>query len=443
MPEKTREERAQRMVVLASAAVFVGMLFSYKLTSRFAVSNVFQLAGTVMLLSAYPRLLKAKDILIISLGIVSLAVAAAAISVEVGYTASLAHSLYFLLATIHLFAVYRACKEKNAGPWVVAGVRLALPVALAVLVVNLGLERVAGNPLPNLGFDDKSHAAVAACVLAFSALRFMRSPLRLLMALAFFGISLVASSRLPFIMLPFFLVAFAIEYRKVRSSAVAAWQVYLTHLLALSALAIPVLLARHAWSYFSLSFDRVLEPTDVTNSSTSSHIDLLRLGWAIKVDSISNFVLGITPGGFAPVAARSDIDLSMYRVPVGAIYDGTAPLHSAMGSIFLEFPLWVAICFVVFCVRTAWALVKRHEAVLALFFVGFMGATMWYSSHNELYFFAALTVIVAGAHNADPLAAGEPSVAMERPARVRSPRPIPQQRPAAQHLTDVAAESGP
>ena len=387
-----------RLVVWSTVILTVGMLLSIKLVDRFALSNVAQVASTILLLAAFPRLLRPRDIGWIALGLASAALGIFATSMQYEYDVSPTHTAYFLACTIHLWAIYRACRERGVWSSFAHGIRIAIPISLAIFGVMYAAEIAQGSPNPALGFDDKSHASVAGCFLAFASLRFLRSPGRILFALAFIALSLVTPSRLTFFFLPFFLVAFLIEYRRIRSSATNAVHVYFAHLSLLAAAAAPLYLALNAAEYFTTSFDRILDPNSVTESSTGTHFDLLRLGADIKLDSIANIVLGIGPGGFAGVASNSGLDLAQYNIPLYTINEGTAPLHSTLGSIILEFPLWVAIAYIILLVKVLQALVSKREHVLALFLCALTIGTMFYSSHNEVLFLVCMTVLVAAAY---------------------------------------------
>lgn len=392
-----QNRHSARLVVWSTVIMTVGMLLSIKLADRFALSNVAQIVSTTLLFAAFPRLLRPRDVGWIALGLASAVVGIVATSAQYQYDVPPAHTAYFLACALHLLAVYRACRERDAWPGFASGIRIAIPVNLTVFGVMYATEIAQGSPYPALGFDDKSHASVAGCLLAFASLRFLRSPARILFALAFIALSLVTPSRLTFFFLPFFLVAFMIEYRRVRSYASNPVQVYFAHLSLLAAAAAPLYLALNAAEHFTTSFDRIIDPNSVTESSTGTHLDLLRLGADIKVDSIANMVLGIGPGGFAGVASNSTLDLSQYNIPLYTINEGTAPLHSTIGSIILEFPLWVAFAYIIFLVKVFQALVSKHEYVLALFLCALTIGTMFYSSHNEVLFLVCLTVLVAAA----------------------------------------------
>jgi len=399
-------DRGARLVTASTVVVVVGMLFATKIADRLAVSNIAQVIGIVLLLAAYPRLVRTRDTVLVMVGVASVAVAALSVSLQYGTRILFTHSIYFLLATIYLVAVYRACRDHGATDAVSEGVRHAIPVAAVVLVSMLGWDLVSGAEIPSLGFDDNSHAAMAACFLAFASLRFLRTPLRLLVALGFFALALITYSRMPFFFAPFLVLAFWTEYRRVRARATEVWQVYGAHLILLAAITVPALLAARAADHFTV-FERVLAPGEATSASTAAHLELLSLGAQLKVDSVWNAVLGVTPGGFSNTVAASDIDLTgiAAKDPLAyqAIQEGSAPLHSTLGSVLLEFPLWVAVLYLVVVARTLVALLHRREWVMAMFLIALVVATTLYSSHNELYFVMSLAAPLALAYRSPPV----------------------------------------
>jgi hypothetical protein len=387
------------LVVASTIVMVIGMLLGMKLTGRFALSNAAQIAGTFLLFMAFPRLLHPRDLVLLGLALASVAVAAVAAALQYAYLASPFHAGYFLLAAIYLTGIYRACRERSAGPAFAEGLRRAVPLSLVVLLAAYAVDLARGITFPTLGFDDKSHGSVAACFLAFAALRFGRGPHRIVVALALLGIALITPSRLPYTFVPCFLVALVLTYRELRGNARAAWQVYLSHLTLAVALAAPVAAAVLVGERFSVGLGRVLAKEGAAVASTESHLDLIIVGAHLKVESIWNILFGVTPGGFASTLYNSDIELRAYRLPMTPIAEGTAPMHSSLGSILLEFPLWVAAGFVALAVHAFIRLLRRRELIFAGFFVALMAATTFYSSHNELFFVMCLATVLVLAYS--------------------------------------------
>lgn len=400
--ESTREAR---LVTAATVVLVIGMMVSFKLTGRFAVSNVAQVVALVLIFVAHPRVLRPRDVGLFLLALGSVAAAAYAVSAQYGYVIRAEHTLFFGLFGLHLVAVYRMCRDHGNGAAVLEGLRKAIPITLVLVMVLLALDLASGTARRRLGFDDKSHAAVALCFLAFASLRFLRSPLRIIVSLAFFIISLLTISRLPYVFAPAYLIAFLLEYRRIRSHAIHAWQVYGVHLVLLTAVAAPIATAVHAGSYFD-SFRRVFVQNDVTNRSNDAHMLLIEYAGRLKVENVWNFLLGVTPGGFSGVTYRSGIDVSEFAAadPAGfrKFVLGEAPMHSTVGSVILEFPLWIAVAFYAFVVVMFVRLAQRQETAMWLYAASLLVASVFYSSHNEVHYITTWTALIAVAFSRPP-----------------------------------------
>ncbi|MEV0892139.1 hypothetical protein [Promicromonospora sp. NPDC050262] len=401
----TGSAREKRLITAATVVLVVGMMISFKLTGRFAVSNVAQAVALGLLLSAHPRLLRPRDVGLFLLALGSVAAAAYSVSALYGYVIQVEHTLFFALFGLHLVAVYRLCHDHGQGAAFAEGLRRAIPVALVLVVLLLAVDLASGDARRRLGFDDKSHAAVALCFLSFASLRFLRTPLRIIISLAFFVISLLTISRLPYLFTPAYLIAFVLEYRRIRSYAVQAWQVYGVHLVLLTAVCAPVVVTVRAGHYFD-SFRRVFEQNDVTNRSNDAHLLLLGYAGQVKVENVWNFLLGVTPGGFSGVTYRSDVDVGEFAVadPAGfrKFVTGEAPMHSTVGSVILEFPLWIALVFLALVVVTFIRLARRRETAMWLYAASLLGASVFYSSHNEVHYIASWTALIAVAFSRPP-----------------------------------------
>lgn len=406
----TTGTRQDRLIAASIVVAASGQFFGDKLDGRLAVSNLAQVAAFALLVAAVPRLFRARDVVVVAASVAAVLVAGVAMERAYGYQIQLQFLAFFVLAGGYLLGIYRAVTGAGAAPAVVRGFEKAIPVTLVIVVVRLGFDiLVVGLDKRSIGFDDKSHAAVACCFLAFASLRFLRSRRRLFYSAAFMIAALLTLSRLPFVFAPFYLIAFAAEYRRLRSGARTAVEVYLIHLMLLALVALPIVLWTRASSYF-LVFARVFAPSSTTRDSTTAHLLLIEYAMRLKVHGPTELLLGITPGGYAGVLYRSDVDLSeLARVnPLGylRVSEGTAPMHSSTGSLLLEFPIWIPIVYLALVVACAVRLARRREWTMFLFLGGFMVATSVYSSHNELYFYVAWVALIALAFA--PAAADDP-----------------------------------
>ncbi|MRG60431.1 hypothetical protein GE115_11220 [Agromyces sp. CFH 90414] len=404
--------RAARGVTVSVVVVVVGALISYKLGGRFAVSNIAQIVGLAILMVSVPRALRARDVVLVLLSLGGVLAGGLAVSNIYGYGLALEYLAFYTLMALWLFWCHGACRRLGAQEAIAHGFAVAIPIALLVIVAQLGLDLQGGADRRRLGFDDKSHASIYCCFLAFASLRFLRGRARLVVSLVFFVIAFLTISRLPFIFAPLYFVAFLGEYRRVRAEAKTPLDVYVVHLLMAGVVLTPVLLAARAAGLFA-SFGRVFQAGERTDASTQAHLLLLEYAARLKIADPGSFLFGVTPGGFASVLARSDIDISSFAAidPPGyeKVLEGIAPMHSSLGSILLEFPIWVAAGYLVLAAWALWALLRRGETVLALFLVSFFVATVFYSSQTELYFAVAWTAVIAMATT--------PSVAPSRAGR--------------------------
>ncbi|MFF2371028.1 hypothetical protein [Agromyces sp. NPDC058110] len=392
------------MTVSVAIAV-IGALLSYKIDGRFALSNVAQIGALVVLLASVPRLLRGRDILFVLLGLAGVLLAAILVSNVYTYRIAPEFTAYYLLVVVWLIGIYRTSRAAGGTEAVARGFRWAIPIVLAYLMVQLAVDLSGGTDRRRLGFDDKSHASVYACFLAFASLRFLRGRSRLLISLAFFVVAFLTISRLPFVFAPVYLIAFVVEYRKVRAEAKTPLEVYFAHLTLAGTILTPLILAAQAAGFFR-SFDRVFGSGDFTNASTTAHLLLLKYAAELKIENLGNFFFGVTPGGFAGVLYRSRIDVSQFASidPPGyeKLMEGTAPMHSSLGSILLEFPIWVSLSYLAMVVWAVIRLRRNREWVMLSFLVGFFAATLFYSSQTELYFCVAWTAVIALAASPRP-----------------------------------------
>lgn len=399
----------ERGALMASVAIcLLGALLSEKIVGRLALSNLAQVVGLLTLLVGVPKLLRGADIAVWLATAIGVLAASFSVSAQYGYVIQVTYSLFYGLALLWLLAVWRAVRIAGGKEAVADALRMTIPIALAYLVLRGGLEFARGQTASAFGMDDKSHASVYACVLAFAALRFLKGRWRLIAGIALFAISLLTISRLPYLFAPGFIGAFLVGYRSVRRGARTVLGVFFCHLLLLGALLVPFVAAR-SFSGFFVSFVRAFKAGDAEHESTHAHVLLLDYAFHLKVDSIWNFILGVTPGGFSGTLVRSGIDLSEFSATDPHGYEsmilGTAPIHSSTVTILLEFPIWVFVAFVVLALWGSYRLWVNKEFILLLMWASLLLATSFYSSVTELYFMVALAIVIAG--GAPPLRPGD------------------------------------
>jgi len=400
--DPTREPTAReaRLTAISLVLMFFGMLLSHKVAGRLAISNIAQILALLMLFRAFPRALRARDLGWLLLAIAAVVVAALSVYSTYGYEIQPQHTAFFFVSALYLLVWYRATQAADLRPTADQTLRrLVLPM-FAYLGFHTALDVGAGEPMTDMGFDDKSHAAVAASFFAFIVLRVWNGPLKLPIAAGFVAMALLTASRLPVIMLPFFVIAFAIEYRRERRRAQYAWQVYLCHATVAVGAGVGALLIRANLDVFHVLTRLGPDAASSAQSSTRAHLLLIWYGLQIKFDNAMNFFFGVTPGGYAGTVYRSSIDISELRQGwgLGAMAAGTAPMHSAHTSIFTEFPFPV---FLLYAVLLAWLcvrLLRAREFTVLLGHLGFVSATLFYSSHNEAFFYAVLAYLIVVVH---------------------------------------------
>ncbi|MFC7404646.1 hypothetical protein [Georgenia alba] len=405
--EPTRREA--RWTAISLIALFVGMFLSQKIAGRFAYSNIAQVISLVALLVAFPRAVRPKDVAWVLLAVGGVLVAAFSVYNTYGYQFQPQHTAFFLATCTYLVVWYRATQMADLADVAERAVRKTIVPVFAYLAAQGVLDVAGGLAWTDLGFDDKSHGAVACVVLAFLCLRLLHSPLKLPLSGGFVLLSLLTASRLPLLAAPFFALAFMFEYRRQRRLADTPLKVYLCHTTLALGVGAVIAILRANWDSFHV-FTRIgPEASASAQSSTESHLLLISYGLQVKFENLMNFLFGVTPGGYAGTVYRSDVDISDLRGGGGiaAIVDGTAPMHSAHASVFVEFPFPVAILYFALLLWLLVGLLRRNEITLALLLVGFVAVTTLYSSHNEIFFFATLAILMVEASRPRDVPVGE------------------------------------
>jgi len=145
--------------------------------------------------------------------------------------------------------------------------------------------------------------------------------------------------------------------------------------------------------------ERIDSTSTVSSSdSTSAHILLLKYATILKFDSIPNFLFGVSPGSFADILIRSDIDYSNLASIDPAFIDNarnsTAPIHSTHAAVLVEAPFPALVVYIAIIISIVVKNIRRKNYELLLFGAPFFISIMFYSAHNKFYFFVVLLFIL-------------------------------------------------
>ncbi|STO36074.1 Uncharacterised protein [[Flavobacterium] thermophilum] len=389
----------KHLLVFSILLINVGLLFGYKLQGRFAVSNVFQILSFIFMIPVFLKTFKLKHYIQIIAFVATILGASWLMSIIYDYTFKVENFVFFLICFIQLICIYSlANSEENESilPLVIKVQKtLIIPVCLYLLFYAANDVFKLGLPNSSFGFDDKSHAVIILQFYAFITFSLIKSNMKYIISLIFLGLSLLTISRLAVIFLPFYIIALIINLSKNNKNFL---QVYFKFIFVSTVLSLGIIFLIKNQDYFKV-FERVNSVQSIEDSdSTLAHIQLIKYGVLLKFDNLANFLLGVTPGGFAPVLAKSDINFSSFFVidPAAyrAIYLGIAPMHSTHFSIFTEFPIYIFVIYLVLLYKIAKNLLKKKLWVESLFFFGFLISTTFYSTHNELLFYGILIYLI-------------------------------------------------
>ncbi|RBP99701.1 hypothetical protein CRD59_02965 [Bifidobacterium xylocopae] len=74
------------------------------------------------------------------------------------------------------------------------------------------------------------------------------------------------------------------------------------------------------------------------------------------------------------------------------MWRGLLPVHSALASIFLEFPIWIFVLYIILLCKIVSNTFKNQQVGIWTMIPALIMGTLWYSGHNEPYFLALLLV---------------------------------------------------
>ncbi|MBC2931650.1 hypothetical protein [Nocardioides sp. zg-1228] len=386
-PASRREVRG-----LQASVLFLGA--GFPIVTGFSVGNVGQAISLFLLLPAMRRLSQ-KDVLTLVVVVLGICVSPLLLTARGTGSPNWLQIAFFCLAALHVALAIRL------APHVDARSALRTPINLAaIFLAGTATFQYVTEPIPYYDFyyQDKSHAAVTAYGLAFLVMWANNGVSRFALAGAVYAASLLTASRLVALGAPLFLLAALLEYRRTRRLAMDPGRIYLHHLVLWS---LPVVLVYVARSAISKTLGARLQ--SFQDDSLAAHIELIRLAFELKLADVGILFFGVGPGGFASGLRDQGISLFFLgsRDPgaIQALRGDFAPIHSANASVLVEFPLWVALAFMVLWLGVLRRLWRQREWNILLMCLGLLLVTTFYSSHNEFFYWAFLSVACLAAYH--------------------------------------------
>lgn len=368
-------------------------------TMKFSVANCFQIVAAAILLICFFKYIRRGSIfLLLSYG-VGLIIPGLLLAKDFNLNLLLSQDLYFAVCIVCLLLAWEVPKSSEIYQAVRSALRIGVPSALLIMYGftfrDMLIDHLAYTAM---GFDDKSHAAVYIAALAFLVLEMSSSVLKIPIALFVFASSFLTVSRLSAIMIPFFLVALVSSFSRVRlkfsnKSVRALYDLIMgVMVIFLFVIAISVIKGLPVFSRLIGSGD------GAASGSTQSHFILIQLAIEMKFIKPWIIIFGTTPGLFSYLLPVSGIDYSeLAFLDPGSQYtmaQGALPVHSVPASIFLEFPIWMFVIYVIALFLITKNLIKAHRTSVWTMFIATMAATMFYSGHNEPYFLTLFLISI-------------------------------------------------
>jgi len=375
----------------------VGLLFGYKVGGRLAVSNLFQVFSIVVSIPIILKYFRFKDYLFLTWSITFMCISAFFVSLIYSYEFSATHFIFFNMAFLTLQTIYVVNRRENVkGVFEKVVKILIVPSFLYLLFVGLIDVVVKGAPYSYFGFDDKSHAVIVLCFYAFMSLKLIKSNFKFIISAAFMILAFLTGSRLVFIFTCFYilpLISNLFSLKKARTLLNFYFRVIMGLFIVFG---VTAFIINNSDSFKVL--ERISSQNSNSSESTSAHMELIKYGARLKIDNPANFIFGVTPGGFSPVLARSDINFAEFSLidPKGyeKILTGEAPMHSTHMSIITEFSLFHAFYYLLLLGYILKGLLKNKLKTETLFYISLLICTTFYSSSNELFFYFIVSHLI-------------------------------------------------
>ncbi len=374
-----------RCSVLSLLITILGIPFGEKLAGRFAVSNVCQILGFLVLLPEILRNITRKFLawffflpssMFLSMFVLSL-------YYKNEFLVKLPHVAFFTLMLTYVgYFVIMLNRNVNIRENIEFAYKITIiPAFIYLSILGIG-NAISGVTVSRFGFDDKSHAVFFCAFYAFLALKYMKGDYKLIVSIIFMVLSLMTASRLVVPFLPFYLFILCKHAFKSKNMA---YKIFITSILIL----IITFLAVNA--NFFYVYSRVT--TDNSAGSTREHLDLIRSTLQMKFENVFNLILGTGPGNFGDLFQYTDIKSYMQKTHSSS--RGTIPAHSSHAQIFLEFSIVVFIAYLWFLYRIFIGNWKNKNILELCFYIPFISAVVFYSTHNEVLYWMILLYLYA------------------------------------------------
>lgn len=362
-----------------------GSVFSYRIYEGIALSNLVQIFSVLIMF----YLAKSHSLVgVFNYAIVSFFIVLAYLFSHVAYGVDfkLGFFVFFSFSFFYIYWLYSNRKEYDV---VKLSVNYFISISIFIsfyLILYFFYDFVLNeNFITSYGFDDKSHAVLYIYFIIYLLSKNLQSFLSNVLILVLIVLSLFTASRLVVLFLPFLFFYYLglVDglYKKL--------------FLILVSVVLAVSFVYSFYEYFHL-FSRFDSDNSASNASTSSHMLLIYYAFILKFESFFNFFLGIGPGQFNEVLVASSIDFKDFLFVEPRIYYGIidkssyVPIHSTHMTFFLEFPFYFFVLYSFLNVYIFFTLISRRCYLDSLFFILFSLAVSFYSSLNELFYYAVI-----------------------------------------------------
>lgn len=400
-PSKTNK---QIIILTLLSLSIIGALFTESIEGlgKLSISNIIQLLSTTTLMFVNPRFTRTlvKTILFV---VICSVVSHIYVAIEYGFHGKIFVTLHIITGLIFFFLMADGLQRYSSQAALKKCILVSILISIAILGLSAALDFKNGLPRTSFTFDDKSHASIYICFLSFLSLHYLGSSRylisSLLIILCFFSVS-----RLVAVFIPFLLAIAVMQIVNEGSILKKA-------LLILTLLTSTIIGANYI--YKNSEKIQLLERIDSTSTvsssdSTSAHVLLLQYAAILKFDSIPNFLFGVSPGSFADILIRSNIDYSDLASIDPAFIDNarnsTAPIHSTHAAVLVEAPFPALIVYIAIIISITAKNIRRKNYELLLFGAPFFISVMFYSAHNKFYFFVILLFILLLSNEKNSLA---------------------------------------